>query len=415
MAQAYLLDTNYTRPPDLSNLSSIPSDDTQIIPEDESLKDTTSQSLSNTHSQIILEDSQIIPGLFHDYSLPVSQPLSQPPSLPDSETLSQIIPDSLSVSPEEEPAEVSQYNPEEETIPEHEFEIKTTIGMAGAMKGKTREKVSLIIENYIFRKRYTNKNGTIVFSCNGCELQSTTLFAVAKMDEDGKYELLDWPRSNDHCCWADVTQALIRKARNQMFDKVREDPSRSIPQIYETVRSSFTQDMSPEKKSQFLLKFPLYRNMSAHLYTKRREQIPADPKLMTDFNIDLEMFLYKGEESVCIGDVVLSGGRRILLFSSDAHLKILAKAQQILVDGTFRITPSLWTQTFIISAQVTSNVFVPVVFALLPDKKRESYDAMFSSLKENLTARGLELSARYLMSGKYHSTLSHFCYKYLFF
>ena len=203
MAQAYLLDTNYTRPPDLSNLSSIPSDDTQIIPEDESLKDTTSQSLSNTHSQIILEDSQIIPGLFHDYSLPVSQPLSQPPSLPDSETLSQIIPDSLSVSPEEEPAEVSQYNPEEEhaevsqynpeeeTIPEHEFEIKTTIGMAGAMKGKTREKVSLIIENYIFRKRYTNKNGTIVFSCNGCELQSSTLFAVAKMDEDGKYELLD--------------------------------------------------------------------------------------------------------------------------------------------------------------------------------------------------------------------------------
>ena len=72
-----------------------------------------------------------------------------------------------------------------------------------------------------------------------------------------------------------------------MFDKVREDPSSSIPQIYETVRSSFTQDMSPEKKSQFLLKFPLYRNMSAHLYTKRREQ----------------MFLHKGEESVCIGDV----------------------------------------------------------------------------------------------------------------
>ena len=69
------------------------------------------------------------------------------------------------------------------------------------------------------------------------------------------------------------------------------------------------------------------------------------------------------------------------------------------VDGTFRITPSLWTQTFIISAQVTSKVFVPVVFALLPDKKRESYDAMFSSLRDNLDARGLELSARYLMSG----------------
>ena len=89
------------------------------------------------------------------------------------------------------------------------------------------------------------------------------------------------------------------------------------------------------------------------------------------------MFLYNGEESSCIGDVVLPDGkRRIIPFSSDAHLKILAKAQQVLVDGTFRITPSLWTQTFIISAQVTTKVFVPVVIALLPDKKRESYDAI---------------------------------------
>ena len=135
------------------------------------------------------------------------------------------------------------------------------------------------------------------------------------------------------------------------------------------------------------------------MYSKRREYIPADPKLMTDFNIELPAFMYNEEENACIGDVVLSGGRRVLLFSSDVHLEILAKAQQVLADGTFCITPSLWTQTFIISAEVTSKVFVPVLFALLPDKKRESYDAMFNSLKENLDSRGLELSARYLMSG----------------
>ena len=43
-------------------------------------------------------------------------------------------------------------------------------------------------------------------------------------------------------------------------------------------------------------------------------------------------------------------------------------------------------------------MFVPVVFTLLPDKKRESYDAMFSLLKENLECRGLEMSATYFMS-----------------
>ena len=143
--------------------------------------------------------------------------------------------------------------------------------------------------------------------------------------------------------------------------------------------------MEDDLRMLFLEKFPKLKKIAPTLYKKRREFIPADPKTQTDLNLDLPMFLYNGEESSCIGDVVLPDGkRRIILFSSDAHLKILAKAQQVLVDGTFRITPSLWTQTFIISAQVTSKVFVPVVFALLPDKKRESYDAMFSSLRDNL-------------------------------
>ena len=50
------------------------------------------------------------------------------------------------------------------------------------------------------------------------------------------------------------------------------------------------------------------------------------------------------------------------------------------------------------SVSVSDDVFVPVVFTLLPDKKRESYDAMFSLLKENLECRGLEMSATYFMS-----------------
>ena len=58
----------------------------------------------------------------------------------------------------------------------------------------------------------------------------------------------------------------------------------------------------------------------------------------------------------------------------------------------------LWTQNFIISAQVYGSVFVPVCFILLPDKKRESYDTMFSMLEEALESRGLKLSAQYFMS-----------------
>ena len=101
---------------------------------------------------------------------------------------------------------------------------------------------------------------------------------------------------------------------------------------------------------------------------------------MTDLRVDLDLFNYKKDEVVIKGNQVLSDGRIIIMFSSNGHLEILARANQVLGDST----PRLWTQTFIISAQVTSSVFVPVVFCLLPDKKHESYDVMFSLLKGEL-------------------------------
>ena len=68
------------------------------------------------------------------------------------------------------------------------------------------------------------------------------------VSESGTYELVDWPPLNDHSCWADENRALIRKAPNEIFEKVSEDPSRSINQIYEEVRNSTTQNMESQKK-----------------------------------------------------------------------------------------------------------------------------------------------------------------------
>ena len=113
---------------------------------------------------------------------------------------------------------------EEEGIPEHEFETKTTEGKFGRMKGVTREKVSLLIGNYIFRRRRTLKDGSVIFSCNGCEAQApkTYLSAIARITEDGTYELVEWPRSKDHSCWADSHQVLVRKAKEEMLAKVEQ-------------------------------------------------------------------------------------------------------------------------------------------------------------------------------------------------
>ena len=76
----------------------------------------------------------------------------------------------------------------------------------------------------------------------------------------------------------------------------------------------------------------------------------------------------------------------------------MARANTILGDGTFRITPHLWYQTFILSAEVQAGVFVPVAFSLLPDKTKNSYDEMFKMVKDCLNVRGLQLSPENFMS-----------------
>ena len=108
------------------------------------------------------------------------------------------------------------------------------------MKGKTRETVSLLIGNHIFRKKNTLKDGTIRFSCNGCEKLKPAkyLSAFASINENGNYELQEWPHSEDHRCWVDGTEALVRQARQEMFKKVDQDPSRCINKIYGDVRVS---------------------------------------------------------------------------------------------------------------------------------------------------------------------------------
>ena len=90
---------------------------------------------------------------------------------------------------------------------------------------------------------------------------------------------------------------------------------------------------------------------------------------------------------------MLENGKRILVFSTNDLLEIAARAAEILGDGTFKITPKLWGKMFVISARVTSTVFVPVAVFLLPDKTRVSYSEAFSLLREALEQRGLILSS----------------------
>ena len=280
------------------------------------------------------------------------------------------------------------------------FDVREHLVKTGSNKGKMEKKVGLTIGNHTFKRRRKMGNGNYIFTCNGCDKIGHYLSAVVGVEdeESGKYYVIRAPTNKDHLCWVSAFQQVIKRARDQMCEMVLKEPTRSLLEIYEEVRRDCTEDLDSVTKLIFLQDFPSYTEIKTILSRKRREVIPADPKSMTDIDLSLPVFLYKDGESVVKGEQVLSDGRRIILFTTKEHLKILARARQILGDGTFRITPSLWCQTFIISAEVSKDVFVPVAFCLLPDKKKESYVCMFTLLKNALEDEGLELSAEYFMT-----------------
>ena len=137
-------------------------------------------------------------------------------------------------------------------------------------------------------------------------------------------------------------------------------------------RRRFTSELSYDLKILFLAQIPSYDTIQTSLYRIRRLFISPEPSSQTDLDVNLNWILVSRNpnESLIKGDIVHSDGLRVLLFSTDESLSILARSSTILCDGTFRICPYLWYQVLIVSAEFQENSFVLVAFGLLPDKKR---------------------------------------------
>ena len=75
----------------------------------------------------------------------------------------------------------------------------------------------------------------------------------------------------------------------------------------------------------------------------------------------------------------------------------MAFSKALSADGTFKIAPTLWGQVMIICAQIACGLWVPVMFALLPDKKYETYLAYFGCVKTCLAEIGETLAASFIM------------------
>ncbi|KAL5237010.1 hypothetical protein ACI65C_004420 [Semiaphis heraclei] len=112
----------------------------------------------------------------------------------------------------------------------------------------------------------------------------------------------------------------------------------------------------------------------------RKNALPVNPSTLSEIIIFEPYTLTLNNNSFLLYDSGSDDVNRILLFSTEQNLKILASDQcHWFIDGTFKSSPQLFSQVLTIHAIKYDTVLL-LVFALVPNKTRDSYTKILQEL-----------------------------------
>lgn len=135
---------------------------------------------------------------------------------------------------------------------------------------------------------------------------------------------------------------------------------------------------------ELITKLPTLEKFKSTLHRHRRDTqgIQAEPKHRDDIELHPETVIMADGQNFLLADNL--DGDRILIFASPATKVMLKVHKNIFIDGTFKSVSKQFSQLYTIhvdlgSTESETNV-APVVFALLPDKKKTTYIRLFRAI-----------------------------------
>jgi hypothetical protein len=139
---------------------------------------------------------------------------------------------------------------------------------------------------------------------------------------------------------------------------------------------------------------PSYQEMRNSLTRHRRKQFPSLPTTRGSIVVpDNFKITTSGRQFL----LYASPGNDTLIFCTQDNLRLLCQAAVMCIDGTFESCPSLFSQLFTIHA-FDHDKLLPLVYSLMSDKRRESYESIFAILKREAAQLGLQLNPASILS-----------------
>ena len=301
-------------------------------------------------------------------------PLQQAPSYPQSSTNLQNAaqPSSTPAIPNLHPA---PQQPTPSTQPSSTLEFVTSV----------RGKPKLLHEGYTYVYHKDRANGNVAWKCDqnnkvakdkgaGCNATAVTTGTTSTSN-------LEYAKPHSH------PPAPGRVGADKLKNKLKGASTRdSTAKPHRLVAESLADVPADVNNS-----LPENSSLKRMIQRKRKEEaLAANPGLAQACDRSLWL-LYIPLIPLTLWTVFDSGpgDDRIIMLTTLLNLDFLCESVRLCGDGTFKAAPVLWYQLYTIHGQ-KNGYTVPCVFALLPNKTKETYVRLFQQLKSWMSTQSLQ-------------------------
>ncbi|KAM7290495.1 uncharacterized protein ISCGN_027120 [Ixodes scapularis] len=207
----------------------------------------------------------------------------------------------------------------------------------------------------------------------GCKAKITTDKMISRITR----------RTGEHSHPGDPTTINLLKVRNTMKEKAVEGtqgPQQILLDAAASVGEHTASQMPPTSTLRRTIRKQRQQSCNPYSVPATRE----DVVIPGEYTVSLK------QESFVAHDSGFGDRNRILVFATQRNLDCLSRSKAWFMDGTFKVTPSIFFQVYTVHGMYKDAV-IPLVYALLPNKTEETYQRLFTVLSSLLTQPAVEL------------------------
>ena len=208
----------------------------------------------------------------------------------------------------------------------------------------------------------------------------------ARLHSTGDQEHLRVTKAGDHDHEEAVATSIMK---DDLCKKATTNPTKQLKELYRDYVNS--EERPNQDDEDFMV--PTLNSCRSQMYRARRRNMPTLPKTRAEINLEDEQWTKTNSNQ----QFLLHQDDQQLIYGTEENLRLLSHADTVYMDGTFSVAPRLFYQLYTLHI-CFRGFFLPLIYALLPDKTKDTYYDMFSIIKRKMANLDLQFNPTAMMS-----------------